>query len=59
MVGDAVPACFVGLVDVDALDGAAELSGGCVFVLRFTADRMVEDEDFGCTCADRNVSIFR
>jgi hypothetical protein len=52
VVGDAVFACCVGLVDVDALDGPAELSGGTAFVFRLAADRVVEDEDFGATGAN-------
>jgi hypothetical protein len=42
----------VGLVNVDALDGAAEGAGKLFFggktgVLGLTADGVVEDEDFG------------
>jgi hypothetical protein len=59
VVGDAVFACGVGLVDVDALDGTSELGGETAFVFRFAADCVVEDEDFGCAGAGRSVSIFR
>ncbi len=49
VVLDALRAGFVGLVDVDALDGATEGVGG-VFWGR-AADSMVEDEDLGGTGA--------
>lgn len=49
VVLDALGAGFVGLVDVDALDGAAEGFGrvGDALVGGLAADGMVEDEDFG------------
>lgn len=52
MVLDALRAGFVGLVNVDALDGTAEgLKGfgavGRAFFRGWAADGVVEDEDFG------------
>ena len=49
VVLDAVGAGFVGLVDVDALDGTAEGFGavGRVLVRGWAADGVVEDGDFG------------
>ncbi len=55
VVGDAAGGCGVGLVDVDALDGAAEGHGlggvrGAGFGgwgVALAADGVVEDEDFG------------
>lgn len=57
VVRDAVFAGGVGLVDVDALDGTAELGGNTAFVSWLAADCMVEDEDFGCAGAGCSVSI--
>ena len=59
---DALGAGFVGLVDVDALDGAAEglqVVGwvGDTLVGGLAADGVVEDEDFGGAGAERMVSV--
>ena len=59
MVLDALGASFVGLVDVDALDGAAEgleVVGRVVFG-RLAADGVVEDEDFGGAGAGRMILV--
>ena len=62
VVADAVGTGFVGLVDVDALDGAAEglrlvgRVGGAV-VGGFAADGVVEDEDLGGAGAARTMSV--
>ena len=58
VVLDALGTGFVRLVDVDALDGAAEgLGGVCwVFVRGRAANGVVEDEDFGGAGAGRKVS---
>ena len=47
VVADAVGAGSVGLVDMDALDGAAAGEGVVDPVRTLTADGVVEDEDFG------------
>ena len=49
MVLDAFGAGFVGLINVDALDGAAECFGGIglALVRGLAADSVVEDEDLG------------
>ncbi len=48
VVLDAIGAGFVGLVDVDALDGAAKSGlGGVGSVGGLAADGVVEDEDLG------------
>ena len=49
MVLDAFGAGFVGLINVDALDGAAEYFGGIglALVQGLAADGVVEDEDLG------------
>ena len=60
VVLDALGTGFVRLVDVDALDGAAEGSGGVGWVLvrGRAADGVVEDEDFGGAGAGKDgVSI--
>lgn len=55
VVGHARAAGGVGLVDVDALDGAAEGDGlggvGFASILRLAADGVVEDEDARCAGA--------
>ena len=55
---DALGTGFVRLVNVDALDGAAEgLDGvGWVLVWGRPADSVVEDEDFGGASAGRTMS---
>lgn len=45
MEGDPVLGCLVGLVDVDALDGAAKGIAALGCVLGGSTDGMVEDED--------------
>ena len=58
VVLDALGTGFVRLVDVDALDGAAEGLGGVGWVLVWgrAADGMVKDEDFGGAGAGRTMS---
>lgn len=50
MEGDATLRGFVGLVDVDSLDGAAEVFA-CSAVVGGAADGVVEDMDAGCSGA--------
>lgn len=50
MEGDAAFGCVVGLVDVDSLDGAAEV-GAWTVVWSCAADGVVEYVDSGCSCA--------
>ena len=47
MVLDAFGAGFVGLINVDALDGAAKCFGKLALVWGLAADGVVEDEDLG------------
>ena len=58
---DALGTGFVRLVDVDALNGAAEGLGGVSWVLVWgrAADGVVEDEDFGGAGAGRTMSTSR
>ena len=55
VVLDALGAGFVGLIDVDALDGTSEGLGrvGEALVVGLSADGVVEDEDFGGASAGR------
>ena len=59
VVLDALGASFVGLVDVDALDGAPEGLGrvGDTLVGGLAADGVVEDEDFGGAGAGRMMLV--
>ena len=59
VVLDALGASFVGLVDVDALDRAAEglEAVGRVVFGRLAADGVVEDEDFGGAGAGRMILV--
>ena len=61
VVLDAFGAGFVGLINVDALDGAAEYFGGAGLALvgGLAADGVVEDEDLGGAGAGRMVLISR
>ena len=49
VVLDTLGTGFVGLVDVDALDGTTEVGGsaGWIVIGGWAADGVVEDEDFG------------
>ena len=59
VVLDALGAGFVGLIDVNALDGTAKGLGGAGLVLvgGWAADGVVEDEYFGGAGAGRKVSV--